>query len=994
MVPSISPHSRRMSVALCGVIFCFVLSMVFGQAGPRGGINGTVSNRAVGKLLDGASVTITELDLTEQTDNTGRFRFVGVPSGEYTVVASYTGLDADRRTVTVAPGATATVNFDLTSEVYLLSDFIVEGVREGNAAAITSQRNADSVKHVVSMDAFGNLANDNTGELLLRLPGIAGQHDLDGNISEVHVRGTPSNLNMVMVDGNLMASNFGDSRSFALRSISGALFDEIEVTKAPTPDLPADSIGGAINLKSASPLDRKADRHVQYSASFRWAPRWVENVPIAYDHPIHPTLKLNWQQVFSVFGGERNLGLTFSTFYSENASGGFTGTYLYQNTLNRHAYLYDYQSRDIYNNRKQKSVSLKLDYRLSPSTTVNFNVLLNQDDQPTNYWYIGRAVTSQTVATLDANGQPTGSGAILPDYTDDVTHVRPINNSRYILTSQLIGFLDEQINFNASAKHQFDRLTINYNAAYSQSHSTLNTGEHGDRAGGGNFTAEVRGIGWTVDRSASEEYPSWTQTAGSDISDPYVYTPGTMTRRNNTKNIDILTAKADVKYDLPTEHSANVKSGVSYRQQELRRLNADRRWNPVGAAAGSLASLVDLDHIAHSEEERIGKQLPFIDPGAIVADITDNPSRWTEDLYYSTSRTLIGNDRVKEGVFAGYVQGQLTFGKLKGITGVRYERTEVDSSGYVPSPVLSTTAQRNADPVGWGIRDYDNYVQIEGAYDQWFPGIYLTYSIRKNLLLRANWSNSIGRPSFTKLVPSFSVNENTNVVTVNNAGLGPQTSENWDVGIEYYFEPVGLLSANVFRKNMKDFIVTGIVGIVGTGADNGFDGDYAGYDLQTTFNGGEAKIEGFELAYQQRFEFLPAPFSGLSAFINYTHLRTSGDYGETSTAPRSTTDVLNFIPEAINAGLTYTYRGFGARVMWNKTGRFLNTYNANPSQLRYTLEREMWDASLSYRFNRRYTIFVDVRNITNAPRSWERAAGVTNAYIFFTAVNFGIKGEF
>ena len=856
------------------------------------------------------------------------------------------------------------------------------------------QRNADSVKHVVSMDAFGNLANDNAGELLLRLPGIAGVHDLDGNISEINIRGTPGNLNMVTVDGNLMASNFGDSRGFALRSISGALFDEIEVTKAPTPDLPADSIGGAVNFKSASPLDLKGGRRLSYGASFRWALREVENVPLAYEHPLHPTLKLAWQEVFGVFGGRRNLGLTFNAFYSENASGGFTGTNAYENVLTRHAYLYDYQSRDIYNNRKQKSVSAKFDYRLSPSTTFSACALINEDDQPFNYWYIDRAVTTQTLATLAANGTPTGTGTILPNYTDTLTQVRGLNGSQMILTSQLIGFNDQQVNLNAGAKHKFGALQLNYDGAYSLSHSLFNTGEHGKRGGGGTFTTSVRSIGWTIDRGASEEYPRWQQTEGANISDPNVYTPSSIQRRNNSKELEIISAKGDASYSPAAPWPVTLKSGFSFRRQEVRHWSADRQWTPVGAAPGSLASLVDLGKISTSEEKRIGRQIPFIDPGDLVRDIGDHPARWSDDLYYATQHRFQGRDTVSEDVLAGFGQGQVVLGRLKAMAGVRYERTKVASAGFVPALVQSTTAQRNANPVGTATADNNVYRRTAGAYDDWFPGVYLTYNVTRNFLLRANWSNSIGRPAFTTLVPTFSVNNTTEVVNTNNAGLGPQTSENWDAGIEYYFEPVGSFSANVFRKNLRQFLVTGTVGTIGVGAGNGFNGDYAGYSLTSTFNGGAAKIEGCEIGYQQRFEFLPKALSGLSAFANYTWLRTDGDYGSTSTAPRSTKDVLNFIPEAINAGLSYSYHGWGARASWNRTGKYLNSYNANPALLRYTDRREMFDASLSYRTRRSHTFFVDVRNITNSPRSWSRPAGLTNAYIFFTSVNFGVKGEF
>ena len=79
--------------------------------------------------------------------------------------------------------------------------------------------------------------------------------------------------------------------------------------------------------------------------------------------------------------------------------------------------------------------------------------------------------------------------------------------------------------------------------------------------------------------------------------------------------------------------------------------------------------------------------------------------------------------------------------------------------------------------------------------------------------------------------------------------------------------------------------------------------------------------------------------------------------------------MVDFVPETINAGLSYAYRRFGARVTWNRTGRYLNSYNANPALLRYTMERDMLDASVSYRLRNALTLFVDVRNITNAPRA-------------------------
>jgi hypothetical protein len=51
-----------------------------------------------------------------------------------------------------------------------LAQFVVTAEREGNAAALTRQKNADNVQNVIAMDALGVLANDNPAELLMRLP--------------------------------------------------------------------------------------------------------------------------------------------------------------------------------------------------------------------------------------------------------------------------------------------------------------------------------------------------------------------------------------------------------------------------------------------------------------------------------------------------------------------------------------------------------------------------------------------------------------------------------------------------------------------------------------------------------------------------------------------------------------------------------------------------------------------------------------------------------
>ena len=160
--------------SLLGCVVLLACASFLHAQPPTGGLVGAVGNVATGRFLEGATVELVGAGRTALADNTGRYFFPSLPPGDYEIVASYTGLTSTRERVHVGAGSLTTKNLDLISDLYRLDKFVVAGDREGNAAAITQQRNADSVKHVVSMDAFGNLANDNAGELLRRLPGMSG----------------------------------------------------------------------------------------------------------------------------------------------------------------------------------------------------------------------------------------------------------------------------------------------------------------------------------------------------------------------------------------------------------------------------------------------------------------------------------------------------------------------------------------------------------------------------------------------------------------------------------------------------------------------------------------------------------------------------------------------------------------------------------------------------------------------------------------------------
>jgi iron complex outermembrane receptor protein len=335
--------------------------------------------------------------------------------------------------------------------------------------------------------------------------------------------------------------------------------------------------------------------------------------------------------------------------------------------------------------------------------------------------------------------------------------------------------------------------------------------------------------------------------------------------------------------------------------------------------------------------------------------------------------------------------------------GVRWEKTENEADGWVRARRLSTAAEQAADPVGAATRDYaNNRRTTEGEYTKAFPSIHAWHDWTENIKTRLSWSSSFGRPPFGNLAPGETPNEaNANfggrpTLTINNPSLLPQTAKNWDATLEYYFEPVGNLTIGWFHKEIRDYIVSGIdSGTIGSGADNGYNGEYDGWTVLTTANAGTAIVQGWEFSYQQQFTFLPGVLKGLSGLLNYTILDTRGDFG--GAGRREKGQVPGFVPRTANASLTWRYRGFSTRLLVNYADEFLQAYNATSSARNlYRMDRTLINLGFSYQFRPALNFTIDIDNLNNVPQ--RRYRGVPDNMEYFnypgTTITFGINGRF
>src|SRR5687767_13928967 len=263
-----------------------------------------------------------------------------------------------------------------------MEKFTVESVREGQALSITEQRNALNVKNVVAFDEWGILPTQNVGELVSRMPGMSYTVDEDNLIMNVSIRGQPASYTRLNIDGMSSTGVGGDGRQATLHSFSASQYEAVEIIAGQTPDRRADSLGGQLNLKTASPLNMRDKRRITYTVSGRYFPSSSERTHAVGERGMRPDFSASYQEVFNVGNGTRNLGVMLNASYQEVLNQHDWDILLWEGTLNSPAQLRDYTRKSGLNDRFLTAFSARADYKVSESTRVSLRFLYNGGSEP------------------------------------------------------------------------------------------------------------------------------------------------------------------------------------------------------------------------------------------------------------------------------------------------------------------------------------------------------------------------------------------------------------------------------------------------------------------------------------------------------------------------------------------------------------------------------------------------------------------------------------
>ncbi len=119
------PGPSLLALALAGCLAVASAERAAAQATST--LRGVVTDRATGRPLDGASVSVLGTSLSGATDAQGRYLIRGLPAGTRTVRAVAIGYTRLETSVTVAPGQEATTDFAMAPTTVQLDEVVVTG---------------------------------------------------------------------------------------------------------------------------------------------------------------------------------------------------------------------------------------------------------------------------------------------------------------------------------------------------------------------------------------------------------------------------------------------------------------------------------------------------------------------------------------------------------------------------------------------------------------------------------------------------------------------------------------------------------------------------------------------------------------------------------------------------------------------------------------------------------------------------------------------------
>lgn len=939
-------NSRNARIA--ALSFSLLGATMLSGVAQAGEVAGTVVDATRTRVLQSAEVEIVELHRIAEAEKDGSFRFPDVPAGTYTVTARYAGAATATNKVTVDAKGTARLDITLGE---LDDTILVIGQQANLSSSISRQRAADGVESVLTRDSIGQFPDQNVAESIRRLPGVNILND-QGEGRFVSVRGLDPELNAASINGVRVPAPESDVRSVALDVIPSELIESIEIKKSLTPDMDADTIGASIEINTTSAFDRKKDLlGVKLEGSYN-----------DYSEKLTPKASVDFStrlgDDFGIAGGFSYYKRKFETDNIEAAG--------WNQTDDGIAYAEEVEYRDYDVERERIGGSLSFDWRASDSTKLYARGLYSQ--------FSDQEYRRRLAFVLDE--APASGTASSAQFTDEDGRIEVRRDIKDRFERQRIGSLT------IGGETVTGPWKLTYSGAYSQASERENGSLDPTR-----FRARFDGDGVDVNFDYSNpRKPLFDVTSGADLfTDPEQYSFNRVERTALSDSKDKeFQLKADVSRAFVVDGGTfTVQAGAKARWRKKR---YDFNLEYYGDFDGDYT----LADVVGTQTYRIIDISPVPSKTGATDFFYNNRDGFELDPIESAYGSASSDYRVDEDIIAGYLLGRWDSPTLRVIGGVRIEKTKNDIRANLTELVAEGDTHNGVEVTEDTVFVTPN--QFRRDYTDVLPSLTVRYEPVQNVVLRLGGYRSLVRPKLSNLAPRFLIDEDR-VAEFGNPELKPYRAWNIDASAEWYFSRNAALTAGVFWKSIKDFVVK----------QRDFDdGSYNGIDYsEATFfaNGDTAKIKGIELSYNQAFSFLPAPFDGLLLNLNYTYTDAKGTVFEDGdvTLPREIA-LPSSSKHTFNASVGYDKGPISLRAAGTYRSKYLDEIGDTADTDRIVASHFQLDLSAKYRITDGVRIFAEWVNVTDAPyfayQSYAGARRILQYEEYSWTAKFGVSANF
>jgi len=781
----------------------------------------------------------------------------------------------------------------------------VKGIRGSLAKALNSKRFSDSVLDSVSAEDIGKFPDKNIGDAMQRIPGVTVVRTY-GEVSGVTVRGTAPEHSMVLLNDQNVASVGwfdlgGINRSFNFEMLAAEQISGMDLYKSVEADVNEGAIGGTVNLKTRKPLDLDAG-----------------TVFASVDGEYHENSE-EWNPAYSALGSwktdDESFGIlvaysneqskvhreTLSSFGTPDAS---TQT---DDSGNPHS-SYGAMSSILFDEDRDRS-STQLTMQYAPSDdlmlSVNYN-LFELDNDHINSAMFGIV----GFGTLDSNGITTNNAGVVTRATTNGAAgpgLAPLFNNTVLRTPEM-----QTDALNLSLEYAGDDWSVDVVAGSSNAEGRTKQSSTwwGD-------TDNAANAGYTYDVAGALEIIPTNADYMSSHDNFNLFWEFTYIDYVRDNEIDYI--QTDFDFQLDKGMFTTLEVGLKYQSQTFAS-RADYRDLDVNQGISEGLTLADYNGgfatDLHSKEGRAGSLSAF--PLA-------NRGLWDyAEANKATTTTTLSKFSIEEDITAAYIKGNFEGDGFRGNVGLRYVDTDVLSKGSIDGAPAQAT------------KNYSNFL----------PSVNIAADISEDLIFRFAAGSTVSRPDYDAMQMAETISVSFGTATVGSPDLEPYKADQYDIGLEWYFDDASILGATFFIKNISDYIET-------TSAVESYDGCSETCLVTRSRNVGTADVTGLELQAQHDFG------NGFGLQGNYTYTDSEVTNSAGKTVPLNEVSKNSF-----NVSGYYEDDNFSARLAYNYRDEWMRQYNNSGSAAVNDAYSQL-DASIIWHAMDNLDISVEAVNLTN-----------------------------